>query len=201
MAQANALRPDLVALTGDFLTRDPHAIGELALVLAHLHAPLGVYAVLGNHDLTSAEAALRRGLQRAGITLLVNEGVLVQKGGAHLFVAGLDECGRGAPDLDRAMQNRAAETAVTILLVHQPDYADVTAQDGRTALQLSGHTHGGQVRLPFWGPIILPTYGKKYHSGLYQVGKMWVYTNRGLGVNGMPVRLNCPPEVTLLTLI
>lgn len=201
VALANALRPDLIALTGDFVTQDPLAVTELVPVLASLRAPMGVFAVLGNHDFKQAEAMLRSGLPQAGIKLLVNAGVAVPRGNARLYVAGVDDCSRGKPDLSRALAEMAGgkETAV-LLLAHQPDFADRFAQDGRVMLQLSGHSHGGQVRLPVIGPLILPWYGKKYHTGLYQVGGMWLYTNRGIGVNGLPVRFNCPPEITEITL-
>ncbi len=198
---ANALRPDLIALTGDFVTQDPQAVAELIPILANLRAPMGVFAVLGNHDFNQAEAMLRSSLPQAGIYLLVNAGVTVPRGSARLFVAGVDDCSRGKPDLDKALASMKGgqETAV-LLLAHQPDFADRFAQDERVMLQLSGHSHGGQVRLPGVGPLILPWYGKKYHTGLYRVKGMWLYTNRGIGVNGLPVRFNCPPEVTEITL-
>ncbi len=197
--QANLLKPDLIALTGDFITHEPDAVSELVPLLQQLRAPLGVFAVLGNHDFNHGESALRSGLRQAGITLLVNSGVYVEKGESKLYVAGVDECAWGEPDLALALEGVEEETAV-ILLAHQPDFADKFTQDGRVSLQLSGHTHGGQIRLPGIGPLVLPSHGKKYHTGLYKVGGMWVYTNRGIGVNGLPVRLNCSPEVTEICL-
>ncbi|MBV7333060.1 hypothetical protein KFU94_33490 [Chloroflexi bacterium TSY] len=89
----------------------------------------------------------------------------------------------------------------TVLLMHEPDYADAVAQDGRVALQLSGHSHGGQVRLPGYGVFILPRYGRKYDLGLYQVKELWLYTNPGIGVIGPAIRLNCRPEITEITLV
>jgi hypothetical protein len=86
------------------------------------------------------------------------------------------------------------------LLAHEPDYADVVAADGRVSFQISGHSHGGQVRLPFLGAPHLPYLGTKYPYGLRHVGRMWVYTNRGIGVIAPPVRFNCRPEVTLFSL-
>ena len=91
--------------------------------------------------------------------------------------------------------------AVTTRYAHEPDYADEVAADGRVSLQLSGHSHGGQVRLPFIGPPLLPYLGRKYPAGLYRVGGMWLYVNRGVGLISPPVRFNCRPEVTQLTLV
>ena len=102
-------------------------------------------------------------------------------------------------DLDAALEG-APDRSTVILLAHEPDFADRVAADGRVALQLSGHSHGGQVRLPFIGAPMLPHLGRKYPYGLRRVGSMWLYTNRGVGVIAPPVRFNCRPEVTLLTL-
>jgi predicted MPP superfamily phosphohydrolase len=84
--------------------------------------------------------------------------------------------------------------------MHEPDFADDFCRDGSIALQLSGHSHGGQVRLPLWGSPFLPPHGRKYDKGLYRVQDMWLYTNVGIGVTA-PIRINCPPEVTELTLV
>ena len=135
-----------------------------------------------------------------GIPVLVNEGVLLRYQGAQLYVAGVDSCTRGRPDLQQALA--AAPPGVpVILLAHEPDFANRAAQDGRVMLQLSGHTHGGQVRLPLLGPVTLPEHGRSYHTGLYRIRQMWLYTTRGIGVNGLPFRFLCPPEITHLTLV
>jgi predicted MPP superfamily phosphohydrolase len=96
--------------------------------------------------------------------------------------------------------DQLSENGAAILLVHEPDFADVSAATGKFDLQVSGHTHGGQIVLPFYGPPILPLSGRKYPSGLYRVGNMFQYTNRGVGVDRMPIRWNCPAEITLFTL-
>ena len=102
-------------------------------------------------------------------------------------------------DLQHALAGIPADAAV-IALVHEPDYADIVARDSRVILQLSGHSHGGQVCLPFYGGLHFPSWGKKYTSGLYQVGDLTLYTNRGVGMVIVPIRLACRPEVTLFTL-
>jgi hypothetical protein len=142
---------------------------------------------------------VHEGLTQAGIPLLRNSGRALEIGRAVLFVAGLDDGWSGRPNLDTALAARPAGAA-TVLMFHEPDLADAIAPDGRINLQLSGHSHGGQVRLPGLGAPILPYLGQKYDQGLYSLRDMWLYTNRGLGVVGPPVRFNCPPEVTDLTL-
>lgn len=197
---ANELRPDLVVLTGDYVLERADAIFELAPVLAGLNGRQGVFAVLGNHDHWTDPAAVRTGLRESGIEVLHNEGVELSVGREGLYLAGVDDCWSGAPDLGVALDGVAAGTPV-VLLAHEPDFADEFAGDGRVSLQLSGHSHGGQVRLPGIGALVLPRYGQKYDAGLNRVGEMWVYTTRGIGVLGPPVRFNCPPEVTEITLV
>ena len=117
-----------------------------------------------------------------------------------IFLAGLDDGWSGQPDLNLALQNLSPGIP-TILLMHEPDFADIFSKDKRVSLQLSGHTHGGQVRIPGLGAIVLPDYGKKYEQGLYRVKDMWLYTNRGIGVIWPAVRFNCRPEITEITLV
>ena len=136
---------------------------------------------------------VKQGLAEQGIELLHNQGVLLNDG--QLLLAGVDDLWSGEPDAEAALANWR-EGVPTILLAHEPDFADQFLADGRIQLQLSGHTHGGQVRMPGVGPLVLPRYGQKYHNGLYRVGQGQVYTNRGIGVIDPAVRLNCPPEIT-----
>ena len=112
----------------------------------------------------------------------------------------MDDGWSGRPDLKLALDH-APVGAPIVLLLHEPDLADETCQDARISLQLSGHTHGGQVRVPGKSPIFYPYLGKKYPNGLYKVKDLWLYTNRGLGVISVPLRINCPPEITQLTLV
>jgi hypothetical protein len=199
VAHVNQLQPDLVLLTGDYVLESAHTIFDLAPVLATLTAGFGVLAGIGNHDLWTNADIVHEGLTQAGIPLLRNSGRALEIGRAVLFVAGLDDGWSGRPNLDTALAARPAGAA-TVLMFHEPDLADAIAPDGRINLQLSGHSHGGQVRLPGLGAPILPYLGQKYDQGLYSLRDMWLYTNRGLGVVGPPVRFNCPPEVTDLTL-
>jgi len=200
---ANAQRPDLVAITGDFVTGSPfystaHLAPLLVGPLAELHAPDGVYAVLGNHDHRAGAKALRRALHDAGIVEFDNRVHTLKRGDA-LHVAGVDSTYTGLDRLDLVLEGLPDE-GCAVLLAHEPDFADESAATGRFDLQLSGHSHGGQVRLPFLGPLALPAFGRRYPAGLYEVGEMRLYTNRGVGVTLARLRANCPPELTVFTL-
>lgn len=197
---ANSLNPDLIALTGDYVLRGADSIFELAPVLASLNAKYGVFTILGNHDLWTNAEVVRTGLQTAGLPVLHNQGLAITAGRETIYLAGVDDGWSGAPDLNAALDKLPGGTPV-ILLAHEPDLADTFALDGRVSLQLSGHSHGGQVRLPGAGALILPYLGQKYDVGLNKVQELWVYTTRGVGVIGPPIRINCPPEVTEITLI
>lgn len=200
VAKANTLQPDLVVLTGDYVLESAESIFELAPALASLNSKYGIFTSLGNHDLwTNAEVVLA-GLRQAGLPVLVNDGVALGVGSDLLYLAGLDDGWSGQLDLSASLA-KLPQDAPVILLAHEPDLADNFALDGRISLQLSGHSHGGQVRLPGIGAPILPHLGRKYDQGLYRVRDMWVYTTRGIGLGPVPTRFNCPPEITEITLI
>lgn len=199
VASARELEPDLVVLTGDFVQQHAEAVFDLAPVLAELSSRHGVFCVLGNHDHWKGPQIVRRGLEREGLSVLNNQGVLLTHDGTPLYLAGVDDYWSGKPDLEAAMEGHAGAVA-TILLSHEPDPADEYTLDERVTIQLSGHSHGGQVRFPGLGSPFLPPFGRKYDLGLYQVRQAWLYTNRGIGVTA-PIRLNCRPEITELTLV
>lgn len=183
-------RPDLVVAVGDFIGGHEH----VAAANWSLEPVRGALAVLGNWDYYSPQ--IRQAL--TNVQLLENQGVLAAAG---LWLAGVDEPRLGRPDVDRALAG-APPGAVRILLCHEPDYADTLVRpEHRVALMISGHSHGGQVRLPLVGPLLLPPGGRKYHTGLYQAPHCQVYTTRGVGTAHIPVRLFCPPEVTLIRLV
>lgn len=196
--QANEIQADLVALTGDFVQKDAEAIYDLAPALARLNAKYGIFSVLGNHDHWKGASLVREELDRNGLNVLDNQGLSLPHPSGQVFLAGVDDAWAGNPDPAKALDRHRGES-LTILLSHEPDPADEYQKDPRITLQLSGHSHGGQVRFPLAGSPFLPPWGKKYDLGLYQVGDMWLYTNRGLGVT-VPIRFNCRPEVTEITL-
>lgn len=195
-----ALRPELIVVTGDHVDRLSHGEAEvLAGELSRLSAQLGVYAILGNHDHWTDADTVAGALVHAGLRLLRNARARLELEGQVLYLAGVDDVWERKHDLGRALDGLPPQACV-VLLAHEPDLADEVARDGRVGLQLSGHSHGGQIVVPGLGPPVLPTLGQKYPSGLRQVREMWLYTNRGIGMVNPPFRLNCPPEITLLTL-
>jgi uncharacterized protein len=203
----NTLAADLVLLTGDFITRGSltfvasrHAARRCSEIISTLAAPLR-YAVLGNHDVAVDANMVIHALNAHGTPVLVNQHVAIEKNGERLWICGVDDPGTSQPDLNAAIP--AEPNAPVIFMAHEPDYADDVVKHPRgplVDLMLSGHSHGGQVRLPFVGPLILPPMGMKYPEGPYLFNKMQLYVNRGLGTVGLPFRLNCPPEITVLTL-
>ncbi|MCS6845266.1 MAG: metallophosphoesterase [Caldilineales bacterium] len=198
VAMALQQQPDLILLTGDFVWRQSTELApQLVEPLSALRAPLGVYAVLGNHDHWEGAEIVARLLAQAGIALLTNEAVRLATD-APLWVVGLDDVWERKHDLRRALAD-VPEGDCKLLMVHEPDFADRVAAFP-VDLQLSGHSHGGQISVPLLGPPVLPYLGQKYPAGLYRVGRLTVYTNRGIGVIYPPVRFNCRPEVTLFTL-
>ena len=197
---ANDLRPGVIVLTGDFVWRNVEAIHDLAPALAQLNARHGVFAILGNHDLWTDVRVVKSALTAAGLPILDNQGLTLQEGEGRFYLAGLDDGWSGHPDLDAALVGAPTDVPI-VLLVHEPDLADRHALNGRIALQLSGHSHGGQIRLPGKGAFALPELGTKYDMGLYRVRDMWLYTNRGIGCIIEPFRFNCAPEITCFTLV
>ena len=130
--------------------------------------------------------------------MLSNQSVAIERDGARFWLSGVDDVLGGSADLNATLHDLPANEAV-VLLAHEPDYADIVTRHP-VDLQLSGHSHGGQVRIPFVRPLYLPDLARKYIWGLYQIGGLTLYTNPGLGTVRVPVRMNCPPEITLLTL-
>jgi predicted MPP superfamily phosphohydrolase len=200
VAQVQALRPDLVAITGDLVDGSAKALREEVAPLCALSAPLGVYYVTGNHETYHGAAAWEALLSRMGLTVLHNEHRVVERGGARLTVAGVTDFSGGS--IDRGLETRpdlafqgAPEGVPRVLLAHQPRSAFAAAQHG-VALQLSGHTHAGQI-FPwmFFVRLQQPTI-----QGLKAVAGVPVYTSRGTGYWGPPIRLGAPPEITELTL-
>ena len=206
----NGLKPDLIALTGDFVTIPPfedylptarlaaHAAPPCAAMLAKLQSRLGSFAVLGNHDTDSDLASVVSALESHGVTVLQNRSIPIEQAGKRFWLAGVADALVGKPDLKAALQTVPAGEPV-VLLAHEPDFADVAAKHA-VDLQLSGHSHGGQIRFPIIGAPFLPDLARKYPWGLYHVHGMTLYTNSGLGTIRIPVRINAPPEVTLFTL-
>lgn len=197
----NEQQADLIAITGDFLSYsvDPGVPRRLVEALGRLRARDGVAAVTGNHDYLTDVDLVRRCLREAGTPELRNDVRTLRRNGAALHIAGVDDVMEGRSRLDLVLQ-KLPEEGAAVLLAHEPDFADVSAATGRFDLQLSGHSHGGQVRMPFLGPLVVPPHSKRYNAGLYEVGNMMQYTNRGIGFVDARFRFLCRPEITVITL-
>jgi predicted MPP superfamily phosphohydrolase len=199
----NAEAPDLVTITGDFATysrfrSELRYVPGLATPLSRLRAPDGVIAVLGNHDHMTDAAVVRRTLADGGVIELDNTVRTVRRGDAALHLCGVDSAHQDKDRLDRVLE-KLPEGSTAILFAHEPDFADTSTATGRFDLQLSGHSHGGQVGLPLLRRPFLLRLSRKYPSGLHRIGGMLLYTNRGLGAHPR-LRFGCRPEISVLTL-
>jgi uncharacterized protein len=201
VAMCNALKPDLVALTGDFMTFTARHADRLAEMLAQLEAPHGVFACLGNHDFQSGPREVEKALTERRISVLRNEMRQIHTDGGVLDLAGFDSRYVGRPKMRKTLSGWKTGHPL-VLMMHEPDVADVFAHAGIEALQLSGHTHGGQLRFMGMTPLQFrrPKWGKKYLAGHYDVGPLQLYVSRGVGCVGVSFRIGCPPEVTEVTL-
>jgi uncharacterized protein len=204
--QVNRLKPDVVVLNGDYVTiglfsqeRTRMFAYKCAEILSRIECPLR-YSVLGNHDSTFAEDAVIDALTIHGLSPLQNAFTPLERDGKRLWFAGSGDVVYGQMDLDKAIPPASRiDGEPVILMVHEPDVLPRIAKHN-VDLMLSGHTHGGQVRLPFLPAFDLPNYGKHYVEGLFRHGPTQLYVNRGIGTVGLPFRFNCPPEITEITL-
>ena len=201
------MQPNLVLLTGDFITRgslnflfERNAANRCAEILAQLKCEQR-FGVLGNHDVAVSASMVTNALLDHGLPILHNRFETLSLRGDKLHIAGTADPGTARPDLTTAVPQNPE--GPVLLMSHAPDYADFVVNHPRghlVDLMLSGHSHGGQVRLPVLGPLVLPPLGRKYVEGLFRFDRLQLYVNRGIGTVGIPIRLNCPPEITLITL-
>jgi predicted MPP superfamily phosphohydrolase len=191
--------PDLVLVGGDLVSQRTAEFEVARRALRTLSAPLGVHGVLGNHDLYAARSARRavEALDGSGVRFLVNASRRLERDGASILLAGIDDWNFGHPDLDAALAGRRPGEPV-VLLSHNPDAAFEAARRG-VGVVLSGHTHGGQIRVPGW-PVLVRMSRYRLDEGRYRAGDAQVVVSRGLGVVGVPFRWGCPPEAAMLTL-
>ena len=171
-----------------------------AEVLSALTCPQR-FAILGNHDVAVDSKLVIDSLAARGIPTLVNSHQAIERGNDRLWLCGVDDPGTSDPNLTLAIP--PDPKAPVILMAHEPDFADRVRRHPRFPLidlMLSGHSHGGQVRLPLLGPLVLPPMGKKYVEGLFRFNHMQLYVNRGIGTVGLPFRFDCPSEITEITL-
>ncbi|MDE1161668.1 MAG: metallophosphoesterase [Acidobacteriaceae bacterium] len=203
LASVNNLNPDLVLITGDYISRGPHpekhawrSAGLCSEILSTLKAPQR-FGILGNHDVAVGAGHVIEAIEAHGTPILVDSYFALERGSDRLWLAGSDDASTRIPDLDLAIPQDPR--APVILMAHEPDFVDHIVKHPtfkKIDVVLSGHTHGGQVRLPFVGPLILPPLGKNYVEGMFHFDHMKLYVNRGIGTVGLPFRLNCPAEIT-----
>jgi predicted MPP superfamily phosphohydrolase len=200
IAMTNTLRPDIIALAGDYVHRHERYIAPGIEELGKLKANLGRFAVRGNHDNRDYQPASRAAMADAGLPDLNNRGVWIERGRSRLRICGVGDLWTDRQDLDSALGD-ASERDAVLLLSHNPDFVE-TIRDARVGLVLSGHIHGGQVIVPGFGAPIVPSrYGQKYLYGLVQGPSCRVFVTRGVGTISPPVRVFCRPEVALITLV
>ena len=197
----NQQQPAIVAMTGDFITATLNQQTTLMLEAAfkQFSPTEKTLAVLGNHDHYIDPQQIRTLLHNSNVLELNNSAYTLQRGNDTLSIAGVDDFWQEKANLDLVLSQLPPQGAA-VLLVHEPDFADISAATQRFALQISGHSHGGQVRIPLRKPPVLPPFAEKYPVGRYKVGKMVQYTNRGVGMVLPAVRFNCRPEITVFTL-
>ncbi len=194
-------QPDVLVLGGDYVSESPRFIDPSISTLADMAATAryGTWAILGNHDVANTRERIEEALGKAGIPLLVNASAEVATPNGSFWLAGIDDAVLGNPDLIAAFRSVPADGAA-VALWHEPDRAEEVVPFD-PIFMLAGHTHGGQVCIPGIGPIAAPALGKRYVYGRYEIDGMPLYVSSGVGMYRPPIRLNCPPEVVLITLL
>ena len=195
---SNDTSPDLAVVTGDMVTHGTAFHEDIADVVAALRAKHGVYVSLGNHDYFGEPEPLVRLLRERGVGVLRNEGVVIERNGARLWLAGIDDTWTHRDDVKRALSGRPSGVT-SVLLAHDPAHFDRAADAGADVV-LSGHTHGGQVAMPFVADALNLAFVYRYRVRFYRRGRSVLYVHPGLGTTGPPIRLGIAPEVTVLVL-
>ncbi|MBE6493244.1 MAG: metallophosphoesterase [Methanosphaera stadtmanae] len=196
----NNLNPDIIALTGDYVSYEAKKyLDELSECLGKLQSADGIFSVLGNHDHWTMPKEISKVMENVGIVNLNNDVYTIEKNEDKLQIAGVDSITVGQDDINKVLK-KIDNDFPAIMLAHEPDFADTTSKYYPFILQLSGHSHGGQLTIPKLGSPIRGKNFLKYPSGAYKVNNMIQYTNRGIGTNAFWYRINCPPEITEIKL-
>jgi predicted MPP superfamily phosphohydrolase len=197
VAQVNRFEPDLILLGGDFVTWKRHIALMAETLLSDLHSRDGMLSVLGNHDYWAGGGEVKAAMMAKGVRFIINSSTTIRRDGAELAVVGIDEVYRGEPDVDAAFAR--VKPGPRIGLTHHPDLID-QVEERRIDLLLCGHTHGGQIRFPFFGAVVVPSkYESRYASGFHRVGGVLMYVSRGIGAIP-PIRILCRPEIATFVL-
>ncbi len=201
----NSLQCDLILVTGDFVNNQTAEVYPFAESFSNLRAPHGVYGVMGNHDYFAPQPEIvAREVDACGIKLLLNDKVVIQKNGGSLYLIGVDDVGnpkRAAAAMDIAIGSAPLKIP-KLMMIHRPYFLEQVAERN-IDLVLSGHTHGGQVVLGRFGETTIApaSLASRYVWGKYKIGNTHMYVNRGIGTVGLPIRINCAPEITKITLV
>ncbi|NRD78703.1 metallophosphoesterase [Bacillus sp. BRMEA1] len=200
----NSLKPDLIFFTGDLMD-EPNKYPKINQIVPHLQrlrAPLGKYCIYGNHDHGGYGTEIYRNImETADFTILLNRSIPISyKGANRIYLAGIDDAMLGKPDIPVSLK-KVPQNHFTILLSHAPDLAEEAAKYP-IHWQLSGHSHGGQVKIPFFGALVIPPFARIYQEGHYLIGEnpLNLYVNRGIGTTRLPFRFMVKPELTVFTL-
>jgi uncharacterized protein len=201
----NSLQPDIILFTGDLMD-EPNQyteINKLIPILKNLQAPLGKFCIFGNHDHGGYGSEIYRNImETTNFTVLLNDSAQVKlMDGSKIYLLGIDDAMLGKPNLPLTLKNVPTDS-FKILLSHAPDLAE-TAVQYPIHWQLSGHSHGGQIKIPFFGALVTPPFGQIYPEGLYSIGEnnpLSLYVNRGIGTTRLPFRFMSKPELTVFTL-
>jgi uncharacterized protein len=195
------IKADIVLFGGDYISESPRYLSEVQEPLIRMAATarIGSWGILGNHDVANIRSRVMKMFESTGIRILENEAVEIDTAKGSFWLIGVDDMLLGKSDLAAAFADVPPD-APRIAMWHEPDFAERMEPYGPFLL-LSGHTHGGQVRLPFVGPVSTPKFGKRYVSGRFLFGDMTLYVSNGIGMYRPPVRFNCPPELVVFTLI
>lgn len=196
VAVTNSLEPDLVLLTGDYVSHEPEYVAPMAEAVGALTSTFGSFACLGNHDHWTDAELVRSRLEENGIRVLVNEGIRLTTGKGSFWLSGVDDYLVGKTDLKAALAG-SFQHEMKLLLAHNPIIARQAARRG-VDLMLSGHTHGGQVKIRSGEGGLFA--GRRMTSGLHRRQSTQIYVTRGIGTVVLPVRFQCPPEISLITL-
>ena len=200
VARVNTLHPDMVVLTGDFVSRNRADCEPAGEALAGLKAKHGVYAVLGNHDYWTDAEAVTKALRSSGVDVLFDENRRITIGDESIRLVGTDDCWEGDPDYEKAFRG-VSEKDTCIAIAHNPD-AVMEMESEPVRFLMSGHTHGGLIRLPFIGPLLTNSHlGRRNSSGMLMMNGITAYVSRGIGSGPIAhIRFRCPPEVPVFVL-
>lgn len=197
----NDQKPDMIVFTGDLVDapNDYNWNTTLIRTLGSLKAKYGKYWIYGNHDHGGyGTDIVKNTMDQSGFKLLKNQHVNINKGQESFVLAGIDDMMLGDPNLEKTMHG-IDPSLFTLLLAHEPDFADKTV-NYPVDVQLSGHSHGGQVRLPIIGHLYTPMYAEKYVKGKHQIDQLTLYVTKGIGTTRLPYRFLCKPEIYVFTL-